>query len=295
MASYKNKMTDTNKNQELPEDESSENSEDLPQEPASGGGARMNDAKAFFRALNAGAELNPSEMEMKTAESGMHAATACPSCEQLAHEVQQLSQKLGETDIHYKRMAADFENYRRRSDRDRQELETMGVKKMVEALLPALDDIDRAQMSLNESMPAEKILESLKVVFNSLGRCLDQAGIKPMEPVGQPFDPRLHEPVQQIETAEFPDGYVMQELRRGYVLGDKVVRPALVNVASNKASAEEQQARQLAEMQEQSNAVGEEEVDELRESGVYSLDDVNESAEKAVEEYLEKLDDSGSN
>lgn len=288
-------MTDTNKNQELPED-SPEITEESSQESAPAAGSRMNDAKAFFRALNAGAESNPSEIDMKTAESGIHAATACPSCEQLAHEVQQLSQKLSETDTHYKRMAADFENYRRRADRDKQELETMGVKKMVESLLPALDDIDRAQMSLNESMPAEKILESLKVVFNSLGRCLDQAGIKPMEPVGQPFDPRLHEPVQQMETTEFPDGYVMQELRRGYVLGDKVVRPALVNVASNKASADEQQARQLAELQEQQQSAAEPEpVDELRESGVYSLDEVNETAEQAVNEYLEKLDDKGSN
>ncbi len=286
-------MTDTNKNQELPEEESSEITEDSAQESASGS-SRMSDAKAFFRALNAGAESNPSEMEMKTAESGMHAATACPSCEQLATEVQQLREKLGETDTHYKRMAADFENYRRRSDRDRQELETMGVKKMVEALMPALDDIDRAQMSLNDSMPADKILESLKVVFNSLGRCLDQAGIKAMEPVGQPFDPRLHEPVQQIETTEFPDGYVMQELRRGYVLGDKVVRPALVNVASNRASAEEQQARQLADLQEQQNASSEEPVDELRDSGVYSLDEVDASSEQAVNEYLEKLDDTSS-
>lgn len=285
-------MTDTNKNQELPEDGSSEMTEESTEGSSSAGSSRMNDAKAFFRALNAGAELNPSEMDMKTAESGMHSAT-CISCGQLAQEVQQLREKLNETDTHYKRMAADFENYRRRSDRDRHELETMGVKKMVEALLPALDDIDRAQMSLNESMPADKILESLKVVFNSLGRCLDQAGIKPMEPVGQPFDPRLHEPVQQIETTDFPDGYVMQELRRGYVLGDKVVRPALVNVASNRASAEEQQARQLEELQKQSESA-EEPIDELRDSGIYSLDEVDESAEQAVQEYLEKIDDSSS-
>ncbi|MBX9876899.1 MAG: nucleotide exchange factor GrpE [Candidatus Obscuribacterales bacterium] len=287
-------MTDTNKNQELPEEESSAPMEDSAQESPSAGGSRMNDAKAFFRALNAGVESNPSEMEMKTAESGMHAATACPSCEQLATEVQHLREKLSETDTHYKRMAADFENYRRRSDRDRHELETMGVKKMVEALMPALDDVDRAQMSLNDSMPADKILDSLKVVFNSLGRCLDQAGIKAMEPVGQPFDPRLHEPVQQIETTEFPDGYVMQELRRGYVLGDKVVRPALVNVASNRASAEEQQARQLAELQEQQNASSEEPSDELRDSGVYSLDEADASSEQAVNDYLEKLDDTSS-
>lgn len=282
-------MTDTDKNPELPEDSS--NFEESPQDSAQSSGGRMNDAKAFFRALNAGAELNPSEMDMKTAEAGMHAATACPNCEQLAYEVQQLSQKLAETDTHYKRMAADFENYRRRSDRDRQELETMGVKKMVEALLPALDDIDRAQMSLNDSMPAEKILESLKVVFNSLGRCLDQAGIKPMEPVGQPFDPRLHEPVQQIETTEFPDGFVMQELRRGYVLGEKVVRPALVNVASNRASAEEAQAKQLAELQAQHNDEAGVANDQPQDTGVYSLDEVDESTEQAVNEYLEKLDD----
>jgi hypothetical protein len=73
----------------------------------------------------------------------------------------------------------------------------------------------------------------LNLVFNRFAKCLEAAGVKQMEVIGEPFDPRLHEPVQEIESNEFADGAVIHELRRGYVYKDKVLRPALVNVTSN--------------------------------------------------------------
>ncbi len=193
--------------------------------------SRMDAAKAFFRALHAGADLSQSGLASGAAtETG---TGPCPSCQRLVSQVAQAEQRAAESESLYKRMAADFDNYRRRIDREREEFLAAGVQKAVEVLLPALDDMDRAQSSLHTAVPPEKFIESLNLVFNRVRRCLEQVGVKALNVVGVHFDPRFHEPVQEIETTEFPDGAVMQELRRGYTLGDKVIRPALVNVASN--------------------------------------------------------------
>lgn len=211
--------------EQLKGSEPAESSEDVPatSEGTTERGSRMDAAKAFFRALNAGDDMQASSNEQST----------CSSCSYMEQQVKDAEQKSTEADFLYKRMAADFENYRKRMDREREEFQAVGVQKIVEALLPALDDMDRAASSLNEDTPAAKLLESLKLVYNRISKSMEQIGVKAMVAVGEPFDPKYHEPVQEIETTEFPDGVVMQELRRGYILNERVIRPTLVNVASN--------------------------------------------------------------
>jgi molecular chaperone GrpE len=211
-----------------------------PAPPAAAGeeeerGARVDAAKAFFRAMYAGEEPpaasfgQPSDKEKQETST----QTACRNCEALEFSLKEAEAKTIEAETLYKRMAADFDNYRRRMERERDESVSIGVKKAAEGMMPALDDLDRAMMYLNIDTPAEKLLESFKLVSNRILQCMEQLGVKAIQAVGEPFDPRFHEPVQQIETTEFADGIVMGELRRGYMLGERVVRPALVNVASN--------------------------------------------------------------
>lgn len=196
--------------------------------------SRMDAAKAFFRAMNAGGDASPADYGMgQPAAPAASSSGPCRSCEALSSQLGDAEKRASDAESHYKRMAADFENYRRRIDREREEFQAIGIQKVVETLLPALDDMDRAVSSLNAELPAEKLLESLKLVYSRIGRSLEQLGVKMMAPVGEHFDPRYHEPVQEITTSDFPDGSVMQELRKGYTLNDKVIRPALVNVASN--------------------------------------------------------------
>ncbi len=133
----------------------------------------------------------------------------------------------------YKRMAADFENYRKRIEREKEELASMGVHKAVEAILPALDDLDRAKNSFNQNSELAHVIESIKLIADRFIRCLEQIGVKQLHTVGKTFDPRLHEPVQQVIAPELPDGSVAHDLRRGYAMGDKIIRPALVNVVGN--------------------------------------------------------------
>jgi molecular chaperone GrpE len=198
--------------------------------------SRMDAAKAFYRALYSGEETTAGKGDMGTSTSINSGARGqelgnCANCQATEELMLRADARANEAEALYKRMAADFDNYRKRTDRERDELHSFGMQKAIEALLPALDDLDRAQTTLLESADARTVLDSLKLVYTRFTKCMEQLGIKQMESVGQQFDPRLHEPVQQIETDSVPDGQVVHDLRRGYTMGDKIIRPSLVNVA----------------------------------------------------------------
>jgi molecular chaperone GrpE len=215
--------------------------------------ARVNAAKAFFRAMYAGGEVDAEQygMNVGTVKSS-NARGVCLSCDNLSAQVEQLEAKSNELEGLYKRMAADFENYRKRIEREREELSNMGVQKAIEAILPALDDLDRAQTSFTQNSEIKNVIESMKLIADRFTRCLEQIGVKPLNAVGQTFDPRLHQPVQQVKAPELPDGSIAHDLRRGYALGDKVIRPALVNVVGNEGDTVESSVVEKADEQENS-------------------------------------------
>jgi len=189
-------------------------------------GSRMDAAKAFFRAMYAGDE--------SAGAPSSNGETDSRRVKELEQQVAMLEQKATEFENLYKRLAADFDNFRRRMERDKEEFANAGVRKAAEAIIPALDDLDRAQMYLNKDTPTEKLLESFQLISTRFMQCLEQAGLKRLNTSGGVlFDPRFHEPVQQIESDTLPDQTIMHELRGGYMLGERVIRPALVNVALN--------------------------------------------------------------
>lgn len=211
------------------------------------GGGRMNAAKAFYRAMYAGEDAAPEDFGMdmgKPAGQGQSSAADTHRIRDLEQQVTELEAKNTETDSHLKRMAADFENYRRRTEKEREEFASNGALRAIESILPALDDLDRAQQTLNANMEAKAILDAFKLCANSFTRCLEQIGAKPLTVIGEPFDPRLHEPVQEIKTNEYPDSTVIHELRRGFMFKERVLRPALVNVTASLS--EEEAAEQEA-------------------------------------------------
>lgn len=219
--------------------------------------SRMDGAKAFFRALYAGGDeesLPEMGLEGTTEAQSSVQRGSCKSCEGLQLQLSEAERKTAEYENLYKRMMADFENFRRRVEREREEYQSAGVHRTVESLLPALDDMDRALATLTSDTSKEKLLEGIKLVFSRLSRCLEQVGVKPLMSVGEPFDPKFHEPVQEVETTEFPDGAVVQELRRGYIINDKVIRPALVNVASNSGQGQVETSVELSANEESSGS-----------------------------------------
>ena len=130
------------------------------------------------------------------------------------------------------RTAADFANYRRRVDEDREGLSQFSNALLISKLLSVLDDFDRALETVPEGTN-EAWVDGVRLVQRKLHGLLEAEGVREIEALGQPFDPNFHEAVVHEETADHPDNQVIGELQRGYRLGDRVLRPSLVRVANN--------------------------------------------------------------
>lgn len=230
-------MSDSNQDNQTPSQEEEKQAAPAaaPARSDSRGGDR-NAAKAFYRAMYAGAEPDPQDFGIKVDKEEEYAARERAATEALAKrmeaEVAELEKKASDAESLYKRLAADFENYRKRMAREREEFQALGIQKAIETMLPALDDMDLAKANLGKTSDPKAMLDSLNMVYNRFAKCLEQIGIKQLDVIGAQFDPKFHEPVQQVVTSEVPDGAVFQQLRPGYVYGDKVLRPSLVNVAT---------------------------------------------------------------
>lgn len=133
----------------------------------------------------------------------------------------------------YVRLAADFDNYRKRQAQERESLLKYGAEETLKKLLPVLDTFERAKKSIVNLDDPEKIKESVDVLQKQFIEALEKAGLQKIEVEGKEFDPNLHEAVMQTPTNDHPDHTVINELQSGYKLNDRVLRPALVNVAVN--------------------------------------------------------------
>jgi molecular chaperone GrpE len=135
----------------------------------------------------------------------------------------------------WQRSAADFANYKRRSEEERSALGEFSKAVLISKLLGVLDDFDRALESIPDDAH-EGWVEGIRLVERKLRTVLESEGVTQIEALGQPFDPNLHEAVVHEETTDHPDNEVTGELQRGYRLRDRVIRPALVKVANNPTS-----------------------------------------------------------
>lgn len=131
----------------------------------------------------------------------------------------------------FTRLAADFENYRKRVREEQQALVKYGAEKAVLEMLPILDNLDRAFKSLTENSDAKTLFQSFEVMSRQLMGSLEALGVKRIEAVGQAFDPQFHEAVSRMVSADHPEESVLHEAQTGYLLHDKVLRPAQVVVA----------------------------------------------------------------
>ncbi|HSP80999.1 MAG TPA: nucleotide exchange factor GrpE [Myxococcaceae bacterium] len=129
------------------------------------------------------------------------------------------------------RATADLENYKKRAQKEKEEVQKFGSERLLKDLLPVMDNLDRALEAASRSTDFESFLKGVEMTRKSFESALGKHGVKAFSAVGQPFDPRLHEAMQQVETAEVPEGHVAFEAVRGYTLNERLVRPALVGVA----------------------------------------------------------------
>jgi molecular chaperone GrpE len=149
--------------------------------------------------------------------------------EQLQAENARLKEELRREHEIYLRNLADFDNYRRRVEREHASVAQAGKREMVLSLLDVLDDFERALEHMDEA-PAS-ISAGLSAIYQRLAGLLEAQSVTPFESVGRPFDPALHEAVGSVESNEQESGAVLDELRRGYRWGEELLRPARVRVA----------------------------------------------------------------
>lgn len=128
------------------------------------------------------------------------------------------------------RLKAEFDNYRKRVDRDREAAQVAGVQNLVSDLLPVIDNLERA-LGASEGAHAAQILEGVDMVRGQLVGLLSKRGIEAIEAEGQPFDPEVHEAVTQAPSEEHEDGSVMHVIEKGYRMGEVIIRPTKVVVA----------------------------------------------------------------
>lgn len=129
----------------------------------------------------------------------------------------------------YLRMAAEFENYKRRTTKERADLFKTANQELMVALLPVLDDFERARNFTKDTQDANAVRESIDIIFGKLNKTLQQKGLAPMEAKGGDFDSELHEAITQIPApSEELKGKIVDEVEKGYYLGDKVIRHAKV-------------------------------------------------------------------
>ena len=143
--------------------------------------------------------------------------------------VEALEQELKSEHHLYLRALADFDNFRRRIDRERANLGKEALRNFLVPLLDVIDDLERSlKAAETEKSP---LVDGVRAVRDKFLRVLDAEGVRPFQSVGQPFDPAKHEAMAQVESVEHPPNVVMNEIHRGYMFRDRLLRPTLVSVS----------------------------------------------------------------
>ena len=174
-------------------------------------------------------EGTPIEVEVPAGPGGEALASLQAQLElsqQLGRETQK---KLEDVHDRWVRAVADLENYRKRAQKERDEVQKFGVEKLVKDLLPVLDNLDRA---LAAAAGDDPLVAGVKLVRASFEQALARHGVKGFSAMGQPFDPARHEALMNVPTADAAPGTVVVEHARGFTLNDRLVRPAMVGVAA---------------------------------------------------------------
>ncbi len=180
-------------------------------------------------------EAEATNIDSVSEASGVRDVTAAdPSqrLEQLEQELRKLTQEHETLQSQYMRIAADFDNFRKRQSRDQDDLRQQLVCSTLSEILPVVDNFERARQQLNpEGEEAQALHRSYQGLYKQLVEVLKQQGVARMEVVGQDFDPTLHEAVLREESHDHHEDVVMEELQRGYHLNGKVLRHAMVKVS----------------------------------------------------------------
>ena len=143
-----------------------------------------------------------------------------------------LQEKVDELEDRVKRQMAEFENFRKRTEKEKTMMFETGAKSVVEKILPVVDNFERGLLALSEEEMKQPFAEGMNMIYKQLISELEKLEVKPIEAVGCEFNPDLHNAVMQVESEEYESGIIAQELQKGYTYRDSVVRHSMVGVVS---------------------------------------------------------------
>ena len=160
-------------------------------------------------------ESAPEEPADKTAASGKEKA---------------LQDKIAALEDKVKRQMAEFDNFRKRTTKEKENMFSMGEKNVIEKMLPVVDNFERGLAAIPEEEKGGAIASGMEMIYKQLFKQLEDLGVKPIEAVGKEFDPNFHNAVMQVASEEYESGYVAQEFLKGYTYHDTVIRHSMVGV-----------------------------------------------------------------
>ncbi|WP_258171500.1 nucleotide exchange factor GrpE [Paenibacillus sp. R14(2021)] len=167
-----------------------------------------------------------------TQETGTEEAAAVNGGESAEDgRIVELEKHAEENQQRYLRAQADFDNFRRRTMKEKEELAQYASMKLIGQLLPVVDNFGRAIEAAKTGGDVESFSKGVDMIFRQLEGVLEAEGLKPMDAVGQSFNPEFHQAIMTVESEEHEEGIVVEEVQKGYVLKDKVLRPAMVKVS----------------------------------------------------------------
>ncbi|KAL8493567.1 hypothetical protein ACS0TY_024663 [Phlomoides rotata] len=177
---------------------------------------------------------------------------------ELEKKVATISEELSYEKARVLRISADFDNFRKRTERERLSVVSNAQGEVVENLLPVLDNFERAKAQIKvETEGEKKISNSYQSIYKQFVEILGSIGVVPAETVGKPFDPMLHEAIMREESTEYEDGIIIEEYRKGFQLGERLLRPSMVKVSAGPGPAKPETGGQSEEEAGEDETTGE--------------------------------------
>ncbi|WP_160034078.1 nucleotide exchange factor GrpE [Paenibacillus sp. An7] len=136
-----------------------------------------------------------------------------------------------ENEKRYLRTQADFDNFRRRTQKEKEDLAKYATTKLITELVPVIDNFERAMSTADSNTDTDSLIKGVNMIFRQLEGVLGAEGLTVMNTVGQPFNPEFHQAIMQVESDEYEEGIVVEEVQKGYMIKDRVLRPAMVKVS----------------------------------------------------------------
>jgi len=162
-----------------------------------------------------------------------------------------LTSELQEINDKYVRLYAEFENYKKRINKDKEELVRYGNESLIFELLPVIDNLEMALKHSSHDLNTG-IVQGVEITLKELQRVLEKFGLSPIDASGKPFDPTVHHAMTQVERDDVEEKTVVEEFRKGYMLWDKVLRPSLVAVSKKPFTGQEKTEEQIEIIEEES-------------------------------------------